>query len=140
MRLLRLMHEVNLFDSLLNRPAQIFHINRFRGKVEGTIIHGLANVLHVTVGTHHDDAQCSVAHLVHLGQQRQAVHFRHIDVAKDNLNIWVVIQDSKGLQSVVGKEELILPTANLAAEVLFHQQLQRSLVINTQNLYCSHNI
>ena len=80
MLLLRLVHIVYLGDGLLDSAAQVVHVDGLCGKVEGAVVHCLADVLHVAVGTHHDDAQCRIAHLVHLGQQRQTVHLWHVDV------------------------------------------------------------
>ena len=54
--LLRFMYEVYLLDGFLDGAFQIVHINRLGGKVESTIVHSQADVLHVTVSTHHDDA------------------------------------------------------------------------------------
>ena len=133
------MHIVNLFDGFLNRQGQIVHVDRFRDKVEGTIVHRLTDVRHIAIGTHHNDTYGGVVHLVHFGQERQTVHLGHIDVAEDDLNVGRISQDSKGLQTVVGKEELILSTTDLPPEMMFHHQLNRRLIINTQNPYSCHN-
>ena len=97
MLLLRLVYVVYLCDGLLDGQAQVVHVDGLRGEVEGPVVHCLADVLHVTVGTHHDDAQRRVAHLVHLGQQRQTIHLRHVDVREDNLNVGIIIQDGECL-------------------------------------------
>ena len=128
--LLRLVDEAYLLDGLLDGKAQVVHVDGLRGKVEGAVVHGLTDVLHVAVGTHHDDAQGGIAHLVHLRQQGQTVHLGHVDVGEDDLDVGRVVQDGEGLQTVVGEVELVLAVAYLASEVLLHQQLQGSLVVD----------
>ena len=97
-----------------------------------------ADVLHVTVGTHHDDAQSGVLHLVHLGQHRQTVHLWHIDVAEDDVDVGMVVQHCESLHTSTGKEELILATADLPSEILLHQEFNLFLVVDAQNLSYSH--
>ena len=78
--LLRLVDEINLSNGLLDGQTQVVHIDGLRSEVEGTVVHRLANVFHIAVGTDHNDAQRRIAHLVHLGQQRQTIHLGHVDV------------------------------------------------------------
>ena len=80
MFLLRLVYIVNLLNSLLNGRVQVVHVDRLDGKIEGPVVHGLTNVRHVTICTHHDDAQRGFMHLVQLGQQCQTVHFGHVNI------------------------------------------------------------
>ena len=115
------MHIVYLRNCFLYGSGQVFHVDGLGSKVEGAVVHGLTDVPHITVGTHHDDAQCGVFHLVYLGQQRQTVHLGHINVTEDNLNVGVAVQDGKRFHTITGKEELILTCLDFAPEVLFHQ-------------------
>ena len=129
--LLRCMYEVNLLDGLLDGTGQVIHVDRFRGEIEGTAVHGQTDVLQVTVGTHHDDAQGGVLHLVDFGQHLQTVHHRHVDVAEDNLDVRMLLQYFETLHTVMGKEELIFATTNLPSEELLHQKFDLFLVIDT---------
>ena len=134
------MHIVYLLDGLLDSPGQIVHIYGLRSEIKSTVIHSLTDVRHVAVRTHHNDTHGWVVHLIHLGQQRQAVHLWHVDIAEDNLNVGGVSQDSKSLKTVTGEKELILSTTDLTPEMMPHHQLNGRLIINTQNLYCRHSI
>ena len=129
--LLRLTHEINLTDGFLDGAGEIVHINRLRGKVEGSVVHGLTDVLHVTVGTHHDDALGWVLHLIHLGQHGQTVHLRHVDVTEDDIDVRMVVQHREAFHTVMRKEELIFATAQLPSEILLHQEFNLFLVVNT---------
>ena len=131
MFLLRLMYEFYLLDGFLDGAVQIIHIDRLRGEVEGTVVHGQSDILHVTVGTHHDNAQGRVLHFIDLGQHGQAVHHRHVDVTENNFDVRMIMQHSKTLRTVMSKEELIFATANLPSEILLHQEFDLFLIINT---------
>ena len=138
MLFLRLMDVMDLTDGLLDGHIQVVHIDRLGDKVEGAAVHGLADVQHITVGTHHDDPQGWIMLLIHIRQQLQTVHHGHVDVAEDNLDVGVVVQDVQRLHAVTGIEELILAGPDLAPEVLSHQRFDGLLVIDAQNLDCSH--
>ena len=129
--LLRLMYKVYLLDGFLDGAVQVVHIDGLCGKIESTVVHRQTDVLQVTVGTHHNDAQGRVLHLVHFGQHLQTVHHGHVDVAEDNFDVRMLLQYFEALHAVMGKEELIFPTAYLPSEELLHQKLDLFLVIDT---------
>ena len=132
------MYEVNLTDGLLDGAGKVVHIDGFGCEVEGTVVHCQADILQVTVGTHHDDALSRVLHLIHLGQHGQAIHLRHIDIAEDNVDVGMVIQHSESLHTSACEEELIFATADLPSEILLHQEFDLFLVVNAQYLSYSH--
>ena len=77
--------------------------------------------------------------LVYLAQQRQTVHFRHVDVRQDDVNIRMLLKYVQGFETVVGKEKLIFALTNLTTKILRQQQFEVCLIINTQNLYSIHS-
>ena len=78
---LRLLDIFNLLYGLLDGHAEVVQVDGFRGKVEGTVVHGRTYVRHVTVGRHHDALQGGVLQFVDFREQRQSVHLGHVDVA-----------------------------------------------------------
>ena len=85
--LLCLLDEVDLLDGFLDCPLQVGEVYRLGGEVESAFVHGRSDVLHIPVGGDHDAFQRRVAHLVDFGEERQAVHFRHVDVAEDDVDV-----------------------------------------------------
>ena len=134
MFLLHLMDIFNLLNGLFYRHTQIVQINGLSGKVKCSVVHRLTNVAHITVSTYHDNFQGRVAHLIHLGQQCQAIHFWHVDIRQDNLNIWVLHHHGQRLQTVMGKHKLVLSLTYLSSKILCQQQFEIHLVVDTQNL------
>ena len=126
----------NLLHRLVNGYLEVVQVYRLGGKIESAVVHGMANILHVSVGAYHDALEGGIAHLVHLGQKRETVHFGHVDVRKDDGDVRMLQQDLKGFQSVVGKEELVLALSYLSAKELRQQQFEIGFIINAENFYC----
>ena len=103
MFLLGLFDKGDLFGSLFDGPFQIFQVDRFRCEVECSLVHGASDIFHIAVGRYHNTFECRVAHLVDFGEQGQTVHFRHIDIAQDHIEVWFGKQHLECFQSVVGK-------------------------------------
>ena len=66
-------------------------------------------------------------------QQRQAVHDRHVDVCKDEVNGGAA-KDAERLLAVAGEEEVVGALADLAAEALLEQHFQVRLIVYDQDL------
>ena len=126
---------LDLLDGLVNGPLQVVQVNRLGGEIEGAAVHGVADVVHVSVCAHHDALPGRDTHLVDLGQKRQSVHFRHVDIREDDGNVRILQQELKRLQSVVGEVEFVFALSNLSAEELRQQQFEIGLVVDTQNFY-----
>ena len=86
---LRLFHEVDLLNRLLDRGGEIIHINRLGSEVERPSVHRCADILHIPVGGHHDALLCRITQFVDFRKQGQSIHLRHIDVAQHNVKIWM---------------------------------------------------
>ena len=121
MLLLHLVDVVDLLDGFFYCHTQVVQVDRFGGEVESPVVHGLADVAHIAAGTNHDDFQRGIAHLVHFGQQRQAVHLWHVDVRQDNLHVGVLQHQRKSFQSVVCKYKLIFALSYFTPEILCQQ-------------------
>ena len=129
------MHIVNLLNRLFYCRAQVIKVYRLCGKVKSAIIHRLADVAHVTVGTDHDTTNGGIAQLVDFSQQRKTIHFWHVDIRKDNFNVWILIEQGYSFQAVVRKEKFIFSLTNLPSKILCQQQLEIHLVVDTQYFY-----
>ena len=124
-----------LLDRFLDRQTEVVEVDGLRGEVEGTVVHGLADITHIAVCRHHDALQCRVAHLVDLRQQGETIHLRHVDIRKDNVIVFVLQKHRQCFQSVMCKGKLVFTLADLPSEVLCQQQLEIVLVVDTENFY-----
>ena len=52
---LHLVYVSYLLNGFLDGDAQVVEVDGLGGEVEGSVVHGLTDVAHVTVGAHHDD-------------------------------------------------------------------------------------
>ena len=120
-----------LFNGLLDGHVQVVEVDGLRGKVEGTVVHRLADITHVAVGRHHDALHGRILHLVDLREQRQTVHLGHIDVAQDDVKVFFLEQHRECFQAVVGKLKLILSFSDLSSKVLCQQQFEIHLIVDT---------
>ena len=74
---------------------------------------------------------CRVAQL---GEQRQPVHHRHVDVEQQQLDVGLLRQHRQRLLAVTGEAEGEFAGADLAAKALADQQLEIGLVIDREDL------
>ena len=138
--LLHLFDILYLFDGFLYRHTEVIEVDGFCGEVEGTVVHRLADVSHITVGRDHDTLQGRILHLVDLREQCQSVHLWHVDVAEDDIKVLLLKEHCQCFQSVVGKLKLILAMTYLTSEILGEQQLEIHLVVYTKYLYWHNSI
>ncbi len=121
----------------LDRRLEIHEVDRLRQEVEGTPVHRRADVRHVAIGRD-DDGRGALGKVLQLGEQRQPVHARHVDVGHDQIDVAVVREAVQGLLSVMGEQERDEALADLAAELLGDQRLEIRLVIDDEDLGARH--
>ena len=128
--LLRLFDILYLLDGLLDGQTEVVEVDGLCCKVEGSVIHGRTDVVHVAISRYHDALQGGVLQFVYLCEQCQTVHFRHVDITQNDVDILLTQQKGEGLQTVVGKEKLVFSLTYFATEILCQQQLKVLLVVD----------
>ena len=78
---------IDLLNGFLNCQTQIIKIDGLRRKVKSAIIHCLADITHIAISRHHDALKGGVLHLIDLSEKRQTVHFRHVDIRENDIEI-----------------------------------------------------
>ena len=118
MLLLCLLDKFYFGNSFVDGYLQVIKVYWLCSKVKGTIVHGSADVVHLTVGTHHNDFQRRIMTVVNLLQQCETIHFRHVDIAEYNVDIRMLQHHLQSFNAIVCKEKLILSFADFSAEIL----------------------
>ena len=80
----RMSNDFELPYGFLHREIEILKIDRLCQEVEGTPVHGSADVFHIPVRGDNDGLDTRIVPLTDLLQKCQAVHLGHVDVRKDN--------------------------------------------------------
>ena len=76
-------------DRFFDRRFEVGEVDRLHQKVEGAAIHRGADIGHVAIGRN-DDRRNPLFRLLQLGQEREAVHARHVDVGQDEIHVWIL--------------------------------------------------
>ena len=113
-----LLYIFNLSLSLFYCAFKVFEVNRLGGKVEGTIIHCLADIAHFAVCTNHNNLQGWVVTILNFLQKRKTIHLWHIDVRENYVNVWMLQKHLNSFQTIMSKEEFIFTFAYFSAEIL----------------------
>src|SRR5579883_3426225 len=127
-----LAQHLDMADGLVDGGLEIGEIDRLGEEVERAAVHGCADVAHVAIGGD-DDGRLLVLGLLQLGEQRQPVHPRHVDVGYHHVDMRMGFERLQRLESVMGEHERDGALADTLAEFLQHQRLEIGLVVNKQN-------
>ena len=128
----RFAQHVDVADGLGDRGLEIGEVDRLREEVEGAAIHRRADIGHVAIGRD-DDGRELLLRLLELGEQRQPVHARHVDVREHHVDAAVRREHRQGLDPVMGEEEGELALADLLAEFLEDERLEIGLVVDDED-------
>ena len=109
-------------------------IDRLGDKIECAPVHRYPDVLHIPVSGDNHRLEDAVEP-GELAKQRQPVHHRHIDIAQDDIDGWVLIQDLQRLLAITSEHQLKGPFPHLTTKFLAHQDFQIGLVIDHQDLH-----
>ena len=118
MFLLRFPYEFYFLYGFLYCSREVIEVYGLRGKVKGTIVHRRPDVAHVAVCRHHDALKGGISHLVEFGEKRKSVHFRHVYVAENYIEVFLLKHHLKSLKTIMGKREFIFPLAYFPSEIL----------------------
>ena len=117
----------------LDRNHQVVKIQRLGDEIKRPPVHRRANVFHIAVGGDDDRAHIRVD-VGNLLQQRQPVHFGHIDVGDHHIDVAVVVEAFQGGDAVLREHQLIASGPDVAPHPLPEQRLHIRLVVHHQNL------
>ena len=95
---------LDMADRLFNRGLEIGEVDRLRQEIEGPAIHRGADIGHVAIGRD-DHGRDFFLRLLQLGEQRQTVHARHVDVGEHEVDIAFSASARQSLDAVVREQE-----------------------------------
>src|SRR5277367_2631941 len=115
--LTRVFEMADMGDCLAERGLEVGEVNWLGQEVERAPVHGRADIGHVAIGG--DDHGGKLRRLfLELGEQRQSVHARHVDVGDDHVEIALVGEQSQGLHAIAREPECDRALFDLTAEPL----------------------
>ena len=120
-------------ERLVDRELEVVEVDRLGDEVEGAAVHRGADIGHVAVGRddHRPGGRPSRAQL---GQERQPVHHRHVDVEQQQADVGLGRQHRQRFLAVAGEAEGEVTLADALAEALLEQQLEVRLVVDREDL------
>jgi hypothetical protein len=115
--LTRVFEVADMGDCLAERGLEVGDVNWLGQEVERAPVHGRAGIGHVAIGG--DDHGGKLRRLfLQLGEQRQSVHARHVDIGNDHVEIALVGEQSQGLHAIAREPECDRALFDLTAEPL----------------------
>ena len=131
--LTRVLEMGDMGDRLADRGLEVGKVNRLGQEVERAPVHGGADIGHVAVGR--DDHGRKLRRLfLQLGEQRQSVHARHVDVGDDHVEIALLGEHGQGLHAIAREPEFDRTLFDLTAEPLPDQVFEVGLVVDDKDL------
>ena len=115
---------------------EVLEVDGLGDEVEGAPVHRGTDILHIPVGRNDHGAYVRID-LGYLFEQGQPVHPGHVDVREHDVDAPVRVEPLEGLHAVVGEDELILASSDLAPHALQHQRLEVRLVVNYKYFECA---
>jgi hypothetical protein len=131
--LARVLEVGDMRDRLAERGLEVGKVNRLGEEVERASVHGCANIGHVAIGRD-DHGRELRRFFLQLGEQRQSVHARHVDVGDDHIEIALLGEQSQGLHPIPREPECDRTVFDLTAKPLPDQVFQVGFVINDKDL------
>ena len=108
-----------MFDSSIDGYLQIVEIDWLGNEIESTTVHRRPNVLHVAVGRN-DDGMDIWVYAGKTVKQRKTIHFWHIDISQNKVDIRSRFDDLKSLDAIAGEFKLVDAATNLSSHALTH--------------------
>ena len=123
----------DLVEGLLDRDFEIVEIDGLGDEIESAAVHCGADIGHVAIGRDDDRAGRRLAR-AQLGEERQPIHDRHVDVEQQQLDVGLVRQFRQRLLAVTGEAKIEFAGADLVAKPLAQQHFEIGLVVNREDL------
>ena len=121
----------HLVGGFFDGDFQVGKIDGLHHEVEGSAVHGRAQVAQVAIGRY-DDRFHGRIFGVGVREQGQPVHHGHVDVAENDVGIGVFRDALQGFLPVVGKNKLVGAFADFAPKLLLDEQLEVGFVVDHQ--------
>ena len=107
---------------------EVLEVDGFCDEVKCAAVHRRTDVFHVAVGGDHDGTDFGV-NVGDLLQEGEAVHAGHVNVRKDHINIFVLVEACQGFIAIVSEDKFVLAAADVAAHTLEHEGLEVRFVV-----------
>src|SRR6185312_3061689 len=123
----------NIIQCFLYGNSKVLEVNRLANKIECAAVHGSSYIIHIAVSRNNYCFGKKIQ-FIELGKQSEAIHFGHVDIAKQHIYRRIMLKLLQGFISIGGKNKLILIFPYFLTELLLYEHLQICFIIGHYNL------